>query len=81
MLGMVSVHAGLVKVKMNRLVIRLALWAMAALFLLNTLGNLLSTNEFEKLVFTPLTLLLSLFSFRLALSKEQSPAFASRSES
>ena len=73
MLGAVAISAGMVKVKINRGLLKAALWTMFGVFLLNTIGNLLSNNETEKLIFTPLTLLLSLFSLRLAISKEQAP--------
>ena len=73
MLGAVAISAGMIKVKINRGLLKAALWTMFAVFLLNTIGNLLSNNETEKLIFTPLTLLLSLFSLRLAISKEQAP--------
>ncbi|WP_224995524.1 hypothetical protein [Cesiribacter sp. SM1] len=75
MLAVVGTHAGILKVKLNRMVIKTALWAMFLLFLLNTVGNLFSNNELEKMLFTPLTLLLSLFSLRLALSKEEKASF------
>ena len=74
MLGAVAISAGMIKVKINRGLLKAALWTMFAVFLLNTIGNLLSNNETEKLIFTPLTLLLALFSLRLAMSKEQAPA-------
>lgn len=68
MLGLVSLKAGLLKAPVSPFFIRVSLWAMFGLFLMNMLGNLASLNTFEKLVFTPLTLLLALFSLRLALS-------------
>lgn len=67
MLGVVAVWAGYWKVAVGARLLRAALWLMAGLFVLNTIGNLLSTNATEKAVFTPLTLLLALFSLRLAL--------------
>ena len=51
------------------LIVQVVLWIMAGLFLLNTLGNLFSLNTFERWFFTPLTLLLSVLSLRLALLK------------
>jgi hypothetical protein len=69
MLAIVTVRAGLLKLRINPIIITIALWVMCVLFLLNTVGNLLSTNAFEKAVFTPLTLLLSVCCFRLAISK------------
>lgn len=80
MLGAVAISAGMVKVKINRTILKAALWTMFAVFLLNTIGNLLSNNETEKLIFTPLTLLLALFSLRLAISKEQAPALHKEQE-
>ena len=45
-----------------------AFWGMAALFLLNTAGNLLSKNRMEQMIFTPITILLTLFSVILAMN-------------
>lgn len=67
MLTVVGVHAGFIKVKLNPMIIRGALWIMGVIFLLNTLGNLFAVDPLERLIFTPLTLLLSLGSFRLAM--------------
>lgn len=69
MLAVVAGWAGLLRVRMPAGLLRAALWLMVALFALNTAGNLLSKNEVEQLVFTPLTLLLALLSLRLALGK------------
>jgi len=44
-----------------------AIWAVVGLFTLNTLGNIFANTLFEKLAFTPVTLLLALLSLRLAL--------------
>lgn len=70
MLVTVAIYSGFLKVKINRAVLKTILWIMVALFFLNTVGNLFSNNEIEKIVFTPLTLFLSIFSFRLAISNE-----------
>ena len=48
---------------------RVILWIMAVIFLFNTLGNILSVNQFEKLFFTPLTFVLSILSYRLAVKE------------
>ena len=71
MLAVVSVRSGVMSLVVNPRVIQFLLWAMAALFILNTVGNLLSINETEKLIFTPITLILSIFSIRLALVAKQ----------
>ncbi len=67
MLTVVSIQAGLVKVTLNQRILKIAFWLMGILFFLNTIGNLVSLNQLERLVFTPLTFLLALFSLRLAL--------------
>jgi hypothetical protein len=67
MLLVVLIHTGSWKVPLSRTLTRALLWGMCALFLLNTVGNLFSINQWERLIFTPLTLLLSLFCLQLAL--------------
>ena len=49
-------------------VITYSLWLMTGLFLLNTLGNVTSKNKLEKRLFTPVTILLAIFSLTLALA-------------
>ncbi len=67
MLAVVSVRSGVMSLGVNPRVIQVLLWAMAAMFILNTVGNLLSINETEKLIFTPITFVLSILCIRLAL--------------
>lgn len=67
MLGIVLMQAGLLKVNVKPIVLKVAFWCMFVLFAMNTIGNILSTNELERVIFTPLTLLLSVFSLRLAI--------------
>lgn len=69
MLAVVGIKAKMIEVVLPQLLVRLILWIMFALFILNTLGNLFSLNQFEQLVFTPVTFLLALFSLRLAISR------------
>jgi len=68
MLFITAVKAGYLQVGVHPTLIRVSFFVMAVLFFLNTIGNLFSTSPFEKIVFTPVTLLLSLISFRLARS-------------
>jgi hypothetical protein len=70
MLAFVCIQAGLLKISFNRTALKIILWSMAGIFAINTVGNLFSNNEFEKMMFTPLTLLLSIFFIRLAIVKE-----------
>lgn len=67
MLAVLLISAGYVPVRINGSVLRALLWAMSILFFLNTVGNMLSTNSLETIIFTPLTFLLSIFFLRLAL--------------
>ena len=66
MLATVCMAGGYLKTKFNPAIIKGILWAMSGLFLLNTMGNFLSMNRYEQVIFAPLTLLLSIFCMRLA---------------
>lgn len=70
MLALVSIFAGHLRLPLKPGFLKIAFWLMFVLFLLNTVGNIFSQNETEKLLFTPITLLLALLSLRLALSKK-----------
>ncbi|WP_162425576.1 hypothetical protein [Pontibacter pudoricolor] len=67
MLAIVAIRAGLLPVRLNYSFTRGALWFMFGLFVLNTVGNILSENQFEQLVFTPVTIILAIFCLRLAI--------------
>lgn len=71
MLAIVLVYAGYLKIQIKPVVIKVALWLMSALFVLNTVGNIFSANETEKMIFTPITAVLALLCFRLAIGKEE----------
>jgi hypothetical protein len=45
-------------------VLRVIAWIMAGFFMLNTLGNLLSNSGLERIIFTPVTILLAVCSYR-----------------
>jgi len=62
----VLAYSDIIKIKLHPTVVKVGFWLMFVLFLLNTLGNILSKNSLEACIFTPLTLLLSLFCFRIA---------------
>lgn len=64
----VLIHANILPLEIPGKIIKVALWIMAGLFLLNTLGNAISKNKLEQRVFTPITLLLTIFSVILALA-------------
>lgn len=50
-------------------VISVGAWLIFAYLLLNILGNLASGISFEKLIFVPITIILALCAFRLAIEK------------
>ena len=45
-------------------------WILFIIFSLNTVGNILAKTLFEKIIFTPVTLCLSLLMLRIALTKK-----------
>ena len=61
-------QASFLTIDVPKKIITYALWLMTALFLLNTLGNAISKSKIEKRVFTPITILLTIFSLILAIS-------------
>jgi len=66
MLSIILIYCGVIKSSFNRKYIIGAIWFMFLIFLLNTVGNLMAKNSLETYIFTPLTLMLSIFCFRIA---------------
>ena len=66
MMIVVAVRSEFLSLSINRKVIRGILWGMTILFALNTVGNLFAVSSWETIIFTPITLVLSLLSLRLA---------------
>ncbi len=64
----VAIKAGYLAVPVSPTVLNGMLWVMAGLFLLNTIGNLLSKNRLERLIFTPITLIVSILTLVLLLT-------------
>ena len=62
---------GNLKVRMKPLFAKILLWLMSILFILNTIGNLLAKSSIETIIFTPVTLLSSVFCLYLALRFEK----------
>lgn len=59
--------AGTLKLGISRNTTRVIFWVLFGLFMLNTVGNLFSESKWETLIFTPMTLFLSVCCLRLAL--------------
>jgi hypothetical protein len=70
MIAFAAVRAGILKFRINPNILQVAFWLLFVLFTLNTLGNILSLNTFEKYAFTPVTFLLAIFCLRLAIDKK-----------
>ena len=73
MLSIVGIKVALLKIDINSKIIKNLLFIMALFFFSNTIGNSLSAHWIEKLIFTPLTGILSLFSLLTALNKGMKP--------
>ncbi len=66
---LVAAKIGYVKVSRLRPLVSVGTWLMFGYFTLNILGNLVSMSGLERAVFTPVSVVLSLLSFRLAVEK------------
>ena len=62
----------LLKNRVSKIVINVTIGLMALVFFINTIGNLLSKNLFEKTVFTPITLVMCFFCLVLLVKKDES---------
>jgi hypothetical protein len=58
---------GNLKINLKPAYIKIILWFMSIIFILNTLGNLMAKSSVETMIFTPITILLSVFSLYLAI--------------
>ena len=63
----ILVQGSFLTIDIPKKIITYALWLMSGLFLLNTVGNVTSKNKLEQRLFTPITILLAIFSLILAL--------------
>ncbi len=57
--------AGYIPSPLSPKVLRVVAWIMTGFFMLNTLGNLVSNSGLERIIFTPVTILLAACSYRL----------------
>lgn len=67
LLFIIFVHSNMLTLSFPKILMTLFLWMMTVLFALNTLGNMVSKNKLELRLFTPITILLTIFSLILAL--------------
>ncbi len=65
----ISIKGGYIRPYLSSKVIKVFLWIFSILFVLNTIGNLLSLNSLEAIIATPITFILALMFLRLATEK------------
>ena len=64
-----AVKTDYIKIVKLKILINIGTWLMFIYFILNIIGNLTSTVTLEKMIFTPVTIILALLTFRLAIEK------------
>jgi hypothetical protein len=67
---LVAAKAGYIRAAGLRRPARIGMWIVFAFFVVNVLGNLASTSTLEKVVFTPVSVVMALFSLRLASARD-----------
>ena len=67
----VTVKTGYIKFSKFRIAVNIAVWIICIYFLLNTIGNLSSGISAEKMIFAPVSILITFFAFMLATGKTQ----------
>lgn len=67
----VAQRAAFMKIRLSNQTLVIFLRTMAFVFLLNTFGNAVALQDFERLVFTPLTLISFLCCLRLAMPEQR----------
>jgi len=65
----VALKTAYLKISRLKKLTNIGIWIMGGFFLLNMVGNLSSPSLVEKLVFGPLTLIMAVLAFRLAIEK------------
>ena len=68
-MSVVGMKVGYINPYLNGKIINAILWFLVALFLLNTVGNIVSLSALEAVVFTPLTLISALLFYRMAIEQ------------
>lgn len=65
----VAARAGYVRVPSLGKVVHVGIWFVFAYFTLNIIGNIVSSSSIEKLIFTPVSLVLAFLVLRVAVEK------------
>ncbi len=64
--AVIGIKVGYIKPYLNEKVITIILWGLVILFSLNTIGNIISINSLEAIMFTPITIIATILCCRLA---------------
>jgi hypothetical protein len=67
-LFIILVQSSFLVIDFPKVIMNVILWVMTILFLFNTFGNITSKNKIEQKLFTPITIILTIFSLILALT-------------
>lgn len=67
-LFIILVQSSILTIDFPKKTMTIILWFITALFVLNTFGNVRSNNKIEQKLFTPITIILTIFSLILALT-------------
>lgn len=70
-ISVVGMKVGYIKRYLNEKIINTILWFLVVLFVLNTIGNIISLSLVESLIFTPLTFISALLFYRMATGKRK----------
>jgi hypothetical protein len=62
--------SGVIRIQIRPSIVNVSLWVMFALMALNTMGNLYSGNNLERIIFTPLTLVSAILLLVVLLKKD-----------
>lgn len=65
----VSIQGNYIRPYLSSKVVKIFFWIFSILFVLNTIGNLLSLNSLESIIATPITFILAIMFLRLATEK------------
>lgn len=66
----ILIKSEFIPIQINQLIMTFSMWVMVGLFALNTLGNLMSKNKWEKIIFTPVTIILTILAVILIVCGE-----------
>lgn len=67
-LFIILVQSSILTIDFPKKTMTIILWFITALFVFNTFGNVRSNNKIEQKLFTPITIILTIFSLILALT-------------